>query len=418
MYGWAAMSRDDLGRPVVDTDGEHIPVEELERAAQRAFLRRGGRGSVGVMHTEFARADLVESFVLSAEKRAAFELGAGPEGWMVGLESRDPEVIKLVRSGTLLELSIRGKARINRTPRGVLKSRAKAGGEPSASDEVGVMEDLELADVELLSIVDRGASANDRVKSRIVLVKRRTPTAQRYRPMTVAKARSAQAIVAELLEQGVLAEMAPEDKDTLLSAVSSGAAPAPMGEEVTSSDAPAPKSDGEPMPPKSEGMTDEEQKMADEMAKRDTETKALHKRLADLEKRNRDLEKKAEARELESVVKAEMAYVPGMEVSDVVKVLQEGRENLSKDAYAKLEASLKATSEAMRKGELLKTYSHQRPVSSGSGTPYEQLRDVAKALKDENPKLSMADALKEAGRQRPDLLAEYRNSVPRSGPQA
>lgn len=392
IYGWAAMSRDDLGRPVVDSDGEHIPINELEKAAQRAFLRRGGRGSVGVMHQDFARADLVESFVLSAEKREAFGLGQGPEGWMVGIESRDSEVADLVRKGKLLELSIRGRAEVITQSRTAIKSVTKdAFGDGRYGETgVGVMRDLELADVELLSIVDRGASANDRVRSRIVLVKRNNTRNNRGKTMTT-KARSAQAIVTDLLESGALSELPAEDKEALMAAAAAvPMATPPVEQEVESS---AQMEDDN----KEDGVTNDSH--SNDMAKRADE---LSRKNAELQKRLTQLEKAAVKRDVEAFVKSELAYVP-MATDKLVGLVLEARANLAKNDAESLETMLRSTSAILAKSELLKTEGFHRGDCAPSDEPGQQLRDLAKSIKEKNKALSMSQAILEAGKQRPDL---------------
>ena len=36
IYGWAAISRDAEGAPVIDAEGDWIPIAEIEKAAQQA----------------------------------------------------------------------------------------------------------------------------------------------------------------------------------------------------------------------------------------------------------------------------------------------------------------------------------------------------------------------------------------------
>jgi hypothetical protein len=108
--GWASVVSDAAGNPIVDYDGEIIPVDELERAVHKAALEASGAGRAGVMHQSTGMIDVVESMVLTAAKREALGLGAGQEGWVVTCRSTDPEVVKAVRSGHMLEMSIRGTA--------------------------------------------------------------------------------------------------------------------------------------------------------------------------------------------------------------------------------------------------------------------------------------------------------------------
>lgn len=413
VYGWAAMSVDDLGEPVIDADSDYIPVHELEKAVQDAFLRRGGSGAVGTMHDEYGKADLVESFVLSGEKRAAFGLGDGPQGWMVGLRSVNPEVVKSVRSGAMMELSLRGTGSVERVrvPLGDTKRLLKRGtvDQADGTQTVGVIRDLKLRDVELLSIVDRGASANDRVRSRIVLIKKEGPSMPE--PSASPKTRTAQFILAELFEQGKLKGLAPEDKETLLTSLAAVGA-MPMA-------APAPKPEPEPEPeptPKAEDETEtkadhEEKPMPkaednEEMSKRE---KDLAKQNADLTKRVADLEKAAKRDEIRKMVETDMAGVPGSSVDEVVKVVEEARANLAKEQADQLETILKSASEAVLKSDLVKPIGVRKGGGAGNDNPTAELLELSKSLREKDPSLSRADALTKAGKERPDLWSEYQN---------
>ena len=402
MYGWAALSTDSIGEPVIDADNDYIPAAELEKAAQAAFLDRGGKGAVGQMHDVFGKADLVESFVLTAEKQAAFGLTDAPQGWMVGLTSTDPDVCKAVRSGAMLELSIRGHGRrepvdvpAGMRPGDVVKKRAQV--THAAGHSFTVVRDLQLSDVELLSIVDKGASGNDRVRPRIVLVKRKG------KPMsdTVFK-RSAHAILAELFESGKLAELPPEEKEALLM-LASGMTP-PM---------PAPEPDPEPEPVVAAEDADEDVKADDdEMPKADddedmSKRDELAKANVELTKRVAELEAMAKRAELIELVKADMAYLPGASVEDIAKVLHETRTNLGSDVAAQVETLLKAASAAVQKGGLLDA-AGVRSAANDNDAGANELQSLAKSLRDKNPKLSAAEAIVEAGRARPDLWAEHR----------
>jgi len=107
--GWAAVVSDELGIPVVDSDGHVIPVIELEKAVHEAFANSGGAGKGGDMHETQGVCDVVESFVVTKRKREALGLGEGPEGWIVTLRINDPDVWDRVKSGELAELSLRGE---------------------------------------------------------------------------------------------------------------------------------------------------------------------------------------------------------------------------------------------------------------------------------------------------------------------
>jgi len=107
--GWASVVTDEKGNPIIDSDGDVIPVEELEKAAIEAFVN-GGKGKGGDMHERKGVADVVESFVVTQEKREALGFGKGQEGWVVTLKIHDEDLWKQIKSGEKLELSIRGDA--------------------------------------------------------------------------------------------------------------------------------------------------------------------------------------------------------------------------------------------------------------------------------------------------------------------
>ena len=104
--GWAALSRDASGAPVIDYQGDHIPVAELEKATQQ-LMADGGGGKAGVMH-ERRIGDITEMMVVTADKRAALGFGEGPEGLVVSLKIHDEAAWQRVKSGELKELSISG----------------------------------------------------------------------------------------------------------------------------------------------------------------------------------------------------------------------------------------------------------------------------------------------------------------------
>jgi hypothetical protein len=393
MYGWAAISKDATGEPLVDSDKDYVPATELESAAQRAFLDRGGRGAVGQMHSAFGKADLVESFVLTEDKAEAFGLSGMPLGWIVGLTSTDPDVIKAVRSGAMLELSIRGSGRREPVtiPQGARASDVLKREVATGNDAVAIVRDLRLSEVELLSIVDKGASGNDRVRPRIVLVKRKDlPMA------TVTKARTPQVILAELFEAGKLTDLPAEDKEVLLLAASSSApapAPAPAAE-------PAPKPEPAPAPVEPIMAQDDEDKDEEEMAKRSE----LAKQNVELSKRVAELEALAKRAELVELVKSKMAYLPGVSVEDIAKLVHEGRTNLGSEVAKSLETLLCAASETIRKSGLFDTAAVRHDAANGGGESG-QLSMLAKSIRDKDPKLSASEAILAAGRERPDLWA-------------
>jgi len=107
--GWAALSADATGAPVIDYQGDYIPVEDLQKAAQQLMLE-GGTGRAGNMHEGDSVGDIVEIAVLSPEilKRLGYANAEGPAGLMVSMKIRDDAAWAAVKSGELSELSIGG----------------------------------------------------------------------------------------------------------------------------------------------------------------------------------------------------------------------------------------------------------------------------------------------------------------------
>ncbi len=109
IFGWASVAADEDGIPVVDSEGDVIPISELEQAAYR-FVEFSGAG--GEMHSKIGVAQLVESFVVTPEKMEALELqGSIPLGWWVGFRVTDDDVWAKIKSGVYTMFSIGGRAR-------------------------------------------------------------------------------------------------------------------------------------------------------------------------------------------------------------------------------------------------------------------------------------------------------------------
>lgn len=107
--GWVAVVTDETGTPIIDADDHVIPIIELEKAVHEAFVESGGKGKGGDMHTQKGVLDVVESFVLTQEKRSALGLGVGPEGWIATFKVNDDETWNRVKNGERPELSMKGE---------------------------------------------------------------------------------------------------------------------------------------------------------------------------------------------------------------------------------------------------------------------------------------------------------------------
>lgn len=110
-FGWASVVLDKLGRIIVDHDDDIIPISSLEKGAY-AYVATKRQSSD--MHEKMGIGTLIESVVLTPEKRNAMGLPPGEAGWWVGFHVNDRDVWEKVRTGVYAELSIGGSA--NRVP--------------------------------------------------------------------------------------------------------------------------------------------------------------------------------------------------------------------------------------------------------------------------------------------------------------
>jgi hypothetical protein len=108
--GWAYVSQDEDGAPVVDHSGEHIPINELDTMASDLLPQLAQADSSGVMHQASGPVRIVQSLVLTPERREALGLGKGFAGWVVVLEVTDEAVWGRVLAGQYPSLSIEGMA--------------------------------------------------------------------------------------------------------------------------------------------------------------------------------------------------------------------------------------------------------------------------------------------------------------------
>ena len=103
-FGWASVAVDEQGNVVVDSQGDTISIDELERAAYE-FVR--GWATAGVMHERFNVAELIESVVFTPEKIKLLGLtGDVPQGWFVGFKIHDAETWQRIKNGELSMFSI------------------------------------------------------------------------------------------------------------------------------------------------------------------------------------------------------------------------------------------------------------------------------------------------------------------------
>jgi hypothetical protein len=112
VFGWCSLTSMN-GQPVIDLQGDYVPLEEIEKAAYEYVIhsRKGGdmhaRDGEGPKHT----ADLIESFLVTPEKLKQMGLSddALPHGWWIGMKVNDDEQWNLVKNGGRTGFSIHGK---------------------------------------------------------------------------------------------------------------------------------------------------------------------------------------------------------------------------------------------------------------------------------------------------------------------
>lgn len=112
VFGWCSLSEIN-GEPVVDLQGDYVPIAEIEKSAYTYVLtsRKGGdmheRDGEMPLHT----ADMIESFVVTPEKLEKMGLPKDslPLGWWVGFKVNDDKQWADVKDLKRTGFSIHGK---------------------------------------------------------------------------------------------------------------------------------------------------------------------------------------------------------------------------------------------------------------------------------------------------------------------
>lgn len=106
VYGWASIVEVN-GSPVIDSEGDVISIEDLERAALD-YVEQSRVASIN--HTGLNVGTLIESIVFTKEKQASLGIDLGKVGWWVGFKIQDKGIWARVKSGELKSFSIGGRA--------------------------------------------------------------------------------------------------------------------------------------------------------------------------------------------------------------------------------------------------------------------------------------------------------------------
>lgn len=113
IFGWASVVEVN-GEPVVDLQGDHISVDEMEKAGYEYVMksRKGGDMHLRDDWSPIQKSEMIESFIVTPEKRDAMGLpDSVPSGWWVGFKVQDPDVWSKVKSGERTGFSIHGHGR-------------------------------------------------------------------------------------------------------------------------------------------------------------------------------------------------------------------------------------------------------------------------------------------------------------------
>lgn len=113
VYGWVSVTEVD-GEPVVDRQGDYVHIDVIEKAAHdyMANSRKGGDMHVRVGDEPKHVSDLIESFVVTDEKKKILGLPEStPTGWWAGFQIHDDATWDLVKKGDRPMFSIHGSGR-------------------------------------------------------------------------------------------------------------------------------------------------------------------------------------------------------------------------------------------------------------------------------------------------------------------
>jgi len=107
VYGWASVIEDG-GKPVVDSQGDVISVDDLTKAAHN-FISTCRAAKA--LHDGEQIGEFVESLVFTHDIQKSLGIDLGKVGWFVGFKVNDPEVWKGVKAGRFKMLSIGGSGK-------------------------------------------------------------------------------------------------------------------------------------------------------------------------------------------------------------------------------------------------------------------------------------------------------------------
>lgn len=110
VFGWLSVAVDKAGEVIIDSQGDIIEEEVLEKAAYDFTLDARRAGAMHKRIDGIGR--LVESMVFTVEKQEALGIPEGtlPVAWWIGFKIDDSDTWAKVKSGEYSAFSIGGKA--------------------------------------------------------------------------------------------------------------------------------------------------------------------------------------------------------------------------------------------------------------------------------------------------------------------
>ncbi len=105
-WGWASVSTMQ-GQPVVDLQGDIIPLAEMEKMADRFMA---SARTAKAMHAGESIGEVLHSFPVTNELAKAFGMSTDREGWIIGMRINDNETWNAMKRGDFKGFSIGGKA--------------------------------------------------------------------------------------------------------------------------------------------------------------------------------------------------------------------------------------------------------------------------------------------------------------------
>jgi hypothetical protein len=110
VFGWASVIELN-GQPVIDLQDDVMTIDTIEKAAYNYVnkSRKGGRQHQRNGEEPLHVSDMIESFVLTPEKKQAMGLpDTTPTGWWCGFQINDDDTWQAYKDGKLKDFSIHG----------------------------------------------------------------------------------------------------------------------------------------------------------------------------------------------------------------------------------------------------------------------------------------------------------------------